>query len=160
MEIPLSVKIKFLMQPISTYLRCRPQRNIHSGITIDPNGNRILFDAVLNQTQEYQTNHAGFLFSTILGPSSSQEHVYQTVCDNMIDDVITGRNCSVFAYGQTGSGKTYTMTGSVDSYSTRGLIPRCLENLFQRVELHKDDGFEVCTMFPCRLLHIGINFIH
>ena len=34
----------------------------------------------------------------------------------------------MFCYGQTGAGKTYTINGGTD-FSTRGLIPRVIENL-------------------------------
>ena len=29
----------------------------------------------------------------------------------LIEEVVSGYNCTVFAYGQTGTGKTYTMVG-------------------------------------------------
>lgn len=54
---------------------------------------------------------------------------------------VEGYNSTIFAYGQTGSGKTYTMLGP-DSDATnfgalfenRGLIPRCVEYLFELLE--------------------------
>jgi len=64
----------------------------------------------------------------------------------------------VFAYGQTGSGKTFTITGGVDSYEQRGLIPRALSMLFREfsnrsdmtftthvsyLEIYNDNGFDL-----------------
>lgn len=62
----------------------------------------------------------------------------------------SGYNCTIFAYGQTGAGKTYTMLGKgyddgedFDT-SSRGIQPRVLEYLFDRIEEVKgrDDAVE------------------
>ena len=51
-----------------------------------------------------------------------------------------GYNCCIFAYGQTGAGKTYSVLGTVselmqDPYaSSRGVLPRVLEDLFQEAQ--------------------------
>lgn len=51
-----------------------------------------------------------------------------------------GYNGTLFAYGQTGSGKTHTMLGpnggkilANDLFEQRGIIPRCVEYLFQNL---------------------------
>ena len=44
---------------------------------------------------------------------------------------LDGYNGTVFAYGQTGSGKTYTISGGVNAYSDRGLVPRAISALFR-----------------------------
>lgn len=44
---------------------------------------------------------------------------------------------------QTGSGKTFTITGGVERYADRGIIPRSLTYLFQqhaKVRLHEVGG--------------------
>lgn len=33
------------------------------------------------------------------------------MCQESVQKVISGFNCTIFAYGQTGSGKTHTMFG-------------------------------------------------
>jgi hypothetical protein len=67
---------------------------------------------------------------------------------------LDGYKVCIFAYGQTGSGKTYTMLGDgkANDDEHRGLIPRCVEQIFWRaiwmVRLqaraafkgHRDDG--------------------
>ena len=44
--------------------------------------------------------------------------------------VLQGYNGTIFAYGQTGSGKTFTITGGVERYADRGIIPRTLSFMF------------------------------
>jgi kinesin family protein 6/9 len=36
-------------------------------------------------------------------------------------------------YGQTGAGKTFTMNGSTPNYKYRGLIPRCITQIFTEI---------------------------
>jgi kinesin family protein 6/9 len=40
--------------------------------------------------------------------------------------------------GQTGSGKTFTITGGAESYDDRGIIPRAISHVFDRIEA--DEG--------------------
>lgn len=42
----------------------------------------------------------------------STEFIYNACIKDVILDLKSGRNCTIFAYGQTGSGKTYTMLGT------------------------------------------------
>ena len=54
----------------------------------------------------------------------------------LLDSCLEGYNSTVFAYGQTGAGKSFTM-GS-EAYRAgpegRGIVPRALDSLFQRVQ--------------------------
>lgn len=52
-----------------------------------------------------------FTFDRAFGPDSKQSEVYQSVVAPLIEEVLSGYNCTVFAYGQTGTGKTHTMVG-------------------------------------------------
>ena len=44
-----------------------------------------------------------------------------------------GFNGTIFAYGQTSSGKTHTMTGIIDNPEQRGVIPRMVQYIFERI---------------------------
>jgi hypothetical protein len=48
-------------------------------------------------------------------------------------------------YGQTGSGKTYSITGGTRAYDERGIIPRVLGDLFERIEQQSAAKFLVCV---------------
>ena len=70
--------------------------------------------------------------------------VYQDVVGPILQEVMSGYNCTIFAYGQTGTGKTHTMEGDLTSqmgtYSSEaGIIPRSLYRLFHTLELSKED---------------------
>ncbi|EGD73563.1 carboxy terminal motor kinesin [Salpingoeca rosetta] len=61
---------------------------------------------------------------------STQAQVFEEI-EQLVQSSMDGYNVCVFAYGQTGSGKTYTMLGG-DDEGSRGMIPRAVEQLFQR----------------------------
>ena len=84
-----------------------------------------------------------FEFSGIFNAFATQEKVFDVVCERVLDGLFDGVNGTVFVYGQTGSGKTFTMTGSQESYADRGLIPRCLEDIFSRIGKLPGVSFEV-----------------
>ena len=45
-------------------------------------------------------------FDLVFGPEADQSMVYHEVVAPMLEQVLTGFNCTLFAYGQTGTGKT------------------------------------------------------
>ena len=64
--------------------------------------------------------------------------------------------------GQTGSGKTYTITGGVDSYEERGLIPRAISLIFKEFGDRADVTYTThirsvarlaCLLWPCEPSH-------
>ena len=57
-------------------------------------------------------------------------HVFGELCDSIML-VFAG---TIFAYGQTGSGKTFTITGGAERYVDRGIIPRLLSYVFDKVD--------------------------
>eukprot|EP00037_Helgoeca_nana_P003139 m.38301 g.38301 ORF g.38301 m.38301 type:complete len:693 (+) comp13369_c0_seq2:75-2153(+) len=60
----------------------------------------------------------------------SQQHVYESIGQGVLDNALNGFNACIFAYGQTGSGKTYSMMGTHDQ---PGVIPRLCRELFTHV---------------------------
>ena len=65
---------------------------------------------------------------------ASQEVVFTTIMQPLIDKAFQGYNASLFAYGQTGSGKSYSMMGpDVDAGDSIGIIPRFCHELFERI---------------------------
>lgn len=45
-------------------------------------------------------------FDLVFGPEADQAMIYHDVVNPLLDEVLTGYNCTLFAYGQTGTGKT------------------------------------------------------
>lgn len=52
---------------------------------------------------------------------------------NIMADLFTGYNSTIFAYGQTGSGKTFTMMGNTEDEVNKGLIPRIAQEIFVEI---------------------------
>lgn len=50
-----------------------------------------------------------FTFDNAFGPSVSQDEVYESCVQSLVERLVDGENATVFCYGQTGSGKTYTL---------------------------------------------------
>ena len=48
-------------------------------------------------------------FDGVFDENATQKEVFDQSCLPTINDVLEGKNASLFVYGQTGSGKTYTM---------------------------------------------------
>ncbi len=88
-----------------------------------------------------------FGFDKVLGADKDQRDVYEVSGRGVVENCLQGFNGCLLAYGQTGSGKTYSMMGDgaqegaggagalVDS---RGIIHRCFEELFERMDAEKE----------------------
>ncbi|XP_024938872.1 uncharacterized protein LOC107265876 isoform X2 [Cephus cinctus] len=61
---------------------------------------------------------------------ATQEKIYETLGNSVLDAVFAGYNSCLVAYGQSASGKTYSMMGPKDD---PGLTPRLCEGLFKRI---------------------------
>jgi hypothetical protein len=73
---------------------------------------------------------------------ADQNQVYEKVGREILDNAWEGYHCCLFAYGQTGSGKSYSIVGYGQN---RGVVPRCADEIFRRVEAQKSSAhiFEV-----------------
>ncbi|CAL7948925.1 unnamed protein product [Xylocopa violacea] len=95
-----------------------------------------------------------FKFDNVFGPSSRQVDIYNIVVGSLMEQILSGYNCTVLAYGQTGTGKTFTMEGiNTDSYlhwesdSSAGIIPRSLSHLFDKLQLLEAQEYTVRVSF-------------
>lgn len=121
---------------------------------IDPDGRSVSIctsglapkvDSKLASTKylDNQNTTAEFRLDRVL-VNAPQESVYGEVARDLVDDLFNGYNATCLAYGQTGAGKTYTMSGDPAlSYSTRGLIPRSLSDVFRIVAERPEMAFTV-----------------
>lgn len=83
-----------------------------------------------------------FKFDKILH-NVSQEEMFDYSAREILEKSIEGFNGTLIAYGQTGSGKTFTMSGSPNNYSYRGIIPRAITKLFQEIGKRPEYEFNV-----------------
>ncbi|XP_055841545.1 kinesin-like protein Klp61F [Episyrphus balteatus] len=138
-----STRISKPNQNIQVYVRVRPMNAREHGI-------RSAEVIEVHPPKEIITRHIAdskltkkFTFDRTFGPDSKQHEVYETVVGPLIEEVLSGYNCTVFAYGQTGTGKTHTMVGtecaelksSWDDVSEIGIIPRALSHLFDELRM-------------------------
>jgi len=71
-----------------------------------------------------------FTFDASYPSDSSQRQLYDETAFPLVESVLEGYNGTIFAYGQTGCGKTYTMVGSKDDPTQRGVIPNAFAHIF------------------------------
>ena len=66
--------------------------------------------ATFTTASAYGGSHAPttktYPFDRVFGPEADQTMVFREVAEGMLDEVLSGYNCTIFAYGQTGTGKT------------------------------------------------------
>lgn len=76
-----------------------------------------------------------FSFDAVLGPEVTQEQVFASSGEQVVECVLDGFHSTVLVYGQTNAGKTFTMTGTPDN---PGIIERFAKLLFTK--LHARPG--------------------
>ena len=147
------------MTTVSVFVRCRPSIGCDDTIDVDVEEGTVKIAGCLASSAHVRTSDLQFTFDTAFGGSSSQDDIFNVVARPIITDVLKGINGTIFAYGQTGSGKTFTITGGVDKYSDRGLIPRTLSALFTMSDIGHSCVREVCTAANMYIVLRGVNFI-
>ncbi|XP_061692987.1 kinesin-like protein KIF11 [Syngnathoides biaculeatus] len=128
---------------IQVVVRCRPfntveRKSSYNIIDCDPSRKEVL---VKTGGVVDKSSKKTYTFDMVFGPAAKQIDVYRSVVCPILDEVITGYNCTVFAYGQTGTGKTFTMEGerSLEEEFTweedplAGIIPRTLHQIFAKL---------------------------
>lgn len=136
---------------IKVFLRVRPDRNRKAfdqrySVEHTFESSKIQFhvdrrsesDVVNHSVEDYQ-----FRFDRVFEPKATQEDIFNMVAKDCALSALDGFNSTIFAYGQTGSGKTYSITGGVESYNDRGIIPRTLSLIFEEVAKRTDYEWSV-----------------
>ncbi|KAI1004421.1 Kinesin-like protein [Podosphaera aphanis] len=137
---------------INVVVRCRGrnEREVreNSGVVLSTNGVKSKFlelsmgpSALSNKT--YQ-------FDKVFSSAADQAIIYDDVVTPILEEMLSGYNCTIFAYGQTGTGKTYTMTGDMDETygilsDSAGIIPRALHALFTKLEINDAEWSVKCS---------------
>ena len=124
------------LPPTSAY-----PRPLRAGASDGQMGAMVQLDISASRKRDFYFDHA-------FGPSSTQDHVYNTIARPVVDGVLNGFNGTVFAYGQTGSGKTYTMFGPDSNFSTdiknsSGVVLRSCQELLMGAEALRKIGISV-----------------
>lgn len=78
------------------------------------------------------------MFKEVFSSESTQQNVFETIAQPLLEGLVQGRNGLLFAYGVTGSGKTYTMLGDK---KCGGIMPRCIQILFKTIGNHQAEKY-------------------
>eukprot|EP00043_Microstomoeca_roanoka_P016084 m.162729 g.162729 ORF g.162729 m.162729 type:complete len:129 (+) comp16388_c0_seq53:450-836(+) len=123
---PSSLTDKIVCRPLNTK---EIDENSPSIIECSPPIGKLTVQGLKYESKTFSYDH-------VFGPEATQLDVYRTLVEPLLDEVLTGFNCTVFAYGQTGTGKTHTMegykTGDFATYLEDpglGIIPRALHQV-------------------------------
>ena len=83
------------------------------------------------------------------GGAQPSAFLYEQCVQPLVNGLFKGYNACCFAYGQTGSGKTYTMGSStlMPGPSEQGVIPKVMQDIFQRIAAAQDTEFTVRVGF-------------
>ncbi|KAI1751835.1 P-loop containing nucleoside triphosphate hydrolase protein [Xylaria castorea] len=89
-------------------------------------------------------------FDRVFSPAADQNVIYDDVVKPILEEMLSGYNCTIFAYGQTGTGKTYTMSGDMEDTfgllsDEAGIIPRVLYSLFKKLDKEGTESFVKCS---------------
>ena len=107
------------------------------GVGVNSETNSVVFSA--------QAGGLSFQIDAAYGPQSTQEELFAGVALPLVEEAFRGINTTLFSYGQTGSGKTHTLQGKPGP-TTRGILPRTVEALFQQSEQSGEGGSSECEL--------------
>ena len=154
---------------VKVILRTRPTQHFATNnIRINLPDNTISIYIPRNQKEgiiNNQKENWSFHFDKILH-NVPQEEVFEYTMNDIIKSSVLGYNGTIFAYGQTGSGKTFTISGSPNNFTYRGIIPRSITRLFNEISNKPEFDFniqvsylEIYNEIMFDLLPEGGNFV-
>ena len=83
-----------------------------------------------------------FTFSQVYPTSTTQEQIFNSVSQPLVDTLLNGGQGLLFAYGMTNAGKTYTIQGSEHN---PGVLPRSLDKIF--TSLQEKQSSSTCLLY-------------
>ena len=130
---------------IDVYARVRPCKKPSQHFDVDYTDHavavRLPRDATAGLINNQRENFS-FAFSRVLDATITQDAVFDTVAQPVVDSVLEGYNGTIFAYGQTGTGKTFTMEGVAEPAELKGIIPRAFSEIFEQVQVEAREDLE------------------
>ena len=134
---------------IQVFLRVRPTKKPYPGLALIPDDGKVEFNFQREglRSDEIKDDYYNFRFDGVFDMLTQQERIFNEVAKDVVDGCFDGYNGTIFAYGQTGSGKTFTITGGAERYADRGIIPRSLSYIFQKVREQTTHKFMVSISY-------------
>ena len=130
-----------LSEHVKVFVRSRPllpheySLSPSLSVTIPPSSTEIL----LNSPDPHKPGQKMFSFDGVLDSNSTQQQVYESCAFSLVESVFEGYNATIFAYGQTGSGKTFSMMGSTEEDTLKGIMPRSFEHVISLINTCSED---------------------
>ncbi|KAF2815125.1 kinesin-domain-containing protein [Mytilinidion resinicola] len=136
---------------INVVVRCRGRNDRevreNSGVVVSTDG--IKGKTVGLSMGPSALSNKTYSFDKVFSPAADQGIIFDEVVAPILDEVLSGFNCTIFAYGQTGTGKTYTMSGDISDMlpqpDAAGIIPRALYSLFNKLESEDSEHSVKCS---------------
>ncbi|KAI0099243.1 P-loop containing nucleoside triphosphate hydrolase protein [Nemania sp. FL0031] len=137
---------------INVVVRCRGrnEREVRENSAIVVSTEAIQGQAVQLSLGPSSLSNKTYNFDRVFSPAADQSMIYEDVVKPILEEMLSGYNCTIFAYGQTGTGKTYTMSGDMDNTfgllsDAAGIIPRVLHSLFKKLDAEDTESFVKCS---------------
>ena len=112
---------------VKVVCRFRPFNSVEEKASTEANPFLVTTSSVRDLSKGYLYER----FDSVCDESSSQAHVYDVACTDLVSDLLRGFNVGLFAYGQSGGGKSYSLLGregSLQDEEFKGIIPRSNQN--------------------------------
>ena len=88
-----------------------------------------------------------YQFDLVLTSEISNSDLYSQLGKDLVKNLLKGHTSTLFAYGQTGSGKSHSIIGPSISGEERGLLPRAIVDLFQKVLKDRDHLYKISISY-------------
>ncbi|XP_064122517.1 kinesin-like protein KIF14 [Macrobrachium nipponense] len=154
-----AVSVGVRVRPLSSREQTASELNI-----FDVFGNTLKIQSDTGSSYTFNYDHCFWSCSENHPQYASQEDVYTTIAQPLLEKAYEGYNVCLFAYGQTGSGKSYTMLGDsaldepdMPIPSSVGIIPRFCWELFDRAK-HTHSRNPPKDQLPQCLVEIEISY--
>ena len=112
-------------------------------------------DNTLSIIEEGEIEKRLYKFTYVKDGTSTQEDIYKTIGQPLLQDLLKGISCTIIAYGQTGTGKTYTIFGNInennDNKDNKGIVMRSMEEILTERKKNDNIIIEIC----CFEIYLG-----
>jgi kinesin family protein 6/9 len=139
------------MSKRTVVVRVRPTEEIAADfISVGEDGQSITVKSLKKQKRSFlkhQISSYSFQFASIL-QNTDQQSMFTLTTKSSLDNALAGTSTCILCNGGPGSGKTYTLNGQEGlDYANRGLIPRAIAYVFQRVVCQPELAIRVRISF-------------
>ncbi|OHT02299.1 Kinesin motor domain containing protein [Tritrichomonas foetus] len=134
----------------TVYVRVKPTNEIAEDfIKLGEDGQSVTVKSLKKPKRSFlkhQISSYSFQFASIL-QNADQQSMFNLTTKPAIDNALSGVPSCIICNGGPESGKTFTLNGPDNDYPSRGLIPRAIAYIFQRLATQPELGVTVRCSF-------------